>query len=56
MNRAEAPAFKSVVDIDFIKAEKHKLSNGIPVFIVNAGAQELIRIEFIFGNINWDAS
>ena len=56
MNRAEAPAFKSVVDIDFIKAEKHQLSNGIPVFVINAGEQELIRIEFIFGNINWDAS
>lgn len=56
MNRVEAPAYKSVVDIDFIKAEKHQLSNGIPVFTVNAGEQELVRIEFIFGNVNWDAS
>lgn len=56
MDRALAPAFKAVEDINFIKAQSHQLSNGLPVFVVNAGEQELVRIEFVFGNVNWDAA
>ncbi|MBU2046040.1 MAG: insulinase family protein [Bacteroidetes bacterium] len=37
----------------FIKAKKHLLNNGIPVFEINAGEQELVRIEFIFQNSAW---
>ncbi len=49
-----APAFKQVADINFIAPVKKQLSNGLPVFIVNAGEQELVRIEFIFNNVNWN--
>lgn len=55
LNRTIAPAFKQVNDIHFIQPETKELNNGIPVYVVNAGEQELVRIEFIFDNINWDA-
>jgi zinc protease len=54
LNRTLAPESKQVSDINFIKPLKQQLDNGIPVFTVNAGQQELVRIEFIFKNVNWD--
>ncbi|WP_017257622.1 M16 family metallopeptidase [Pedobacter arcticus] len=54
LNRAQQPEFKQVEDINFVKATKHELANKIPVFEINAGEQDLIRIEFIFQNRGWD--
>ncbi|MBK0382550.1 insulinase family protein [Pedobacter sp. SD-b] len=54
LNRTQEPVFKQIENIDFIKAEKYLLKNEIPVFIVNAGEQELVRIEFIFKNKAWE--
>lgn len=48
LNRAEAPAFNTIEKIDIIQANKQVLDNGIEVFTVDAGTQELTRIEFIF--------
>lgn len=54
LNREIAPQFKEVNQIDFIKAHKHLLKNNIPVFSISGGEQNLVRIEFIFSNVNWD--
>ncbi|MFI5453459.1 M16 family metallopeptidase [Pedobacter sp. UC225_61] len=54
LNRTLAPASKQVNDINFIAPIKQQLTNGIPVFTVNVGQQELVRIEFIFENVNYD--
>jgi len=56
LNRTLAPESKQVSEINFIKPLAQHLDNGIPVFTVNAGQQELVRIEFIFKNVNWDES
>ena len=56
LNRKEAPLFKEVENIHFVHAEENRLKNGIPVFILNGGEQNLVRVEFIFKNVNWDAS
>jgi len=56
LNRTIAPESKQVDEISFIEPVKQTLDNGIPVFIINAGQQELVRIEFILENVNWDAS
>ena len=56
LNRTLAPESKLVDEIHFIEPLKQILNNGIPVFTINAGKQELVRIEFIFENVNWDAS
>ncbi len=56
LNRTVAPDFVQVNEISFIKPLAQELSNGIKVFTINAGQQELIRLEFIFQNVNWDKS
>jgi predicted Zn-dependent peptidase len=48
LNRIEAPAFNTIDKIDIIQATKQVLDNGIEVYTVSAGSQELSRIEFIF--------
>lgn len=53
LNRTVAPAFNQVSDINFIQPISKPLANGLPVYILNAGEQELVRIEFIFENANW---
>lgn len=55
LNRTLAPDFKQVEAIHFIAPQTQQLDNGIKVFTINAGKQELVRIEFIFENVNWDA-
>lgn len=54
MNRIEAPLFREVEHIELIKAEPIKLDNGLSLFVINGGEQELVRIEFIFRNVSWD--
>jgi len=54
LNRTQAPDFKQVSTINFIQPEKTVLDNGIPVFTVYSGEQDLVRIEFLFDNVNWN--
>ena len=51
-----APAFGQVENIELIKAKSIVLDNGLKVFSVNGGDQDLVRIEFIFENIAYDTS
>ncbi len=48
INRTLAPEFKTIEKIDIIQAEEKKLDNGISVFSINAGSQELTKVELIF--------
>ena len=52
-DRTTAPLAKPVRNLTVQQAEKHHLSNGVPVFSVNAGFQDLVRIEFLFENKNF---
>jgi len=54
LNRTLAPAYNQVNDINFIAPAYKQLNNGIKVYTFNAGQKELVRIEFIFDNVNWD--
>ncbi|OWK70537.1 pitrilysin family protein [Pedobacter sp. AJM] len=54
LNRQLAPDFKQVSTINFIQPIHHKLDNGIPVYTIYSGEQDLVRIEFIFNNVNWN--
>jgi zinc protease len=56
LNRTITPEFKQVNDINFLEPQKQQLDNGIPVFTINARRQELLRLEFIFENVNWSES
>ncbi|WP_293789133.1 pitrilysin family protein [uncultured Pedobacter sp.] len=54
LNRQQAPDFKQVSTINFIQPEKKVLDNGVPVYTIYSGEQDLVRIEFIFDNVNWN--
>ena len=56
LDRTLTPESKQVNEINFITPQKQQLDNGIKVFTINAGKQELVRIEFVFENVNWDVS
>lgn len=55
LDRTIAPQFRRIENINFIKAEKEVLNNNIPLFKINGGDQNLVRIEFLFKNVNWNA-
>ncbi len=50
MNRKIAPKIKDAVDYSLVLKpyEHYKLDNGIDVYSVNAGAQEVLQIEMVF--------
>lgn len=48
LNRKQAPGFKTIDKIDIQKAESFTLKNGIKVYTINSGSQELTKVEFIF--------
>lgn len=54
VDRTQAPAFRQIENIDLIKAEAYALDNGVDLYVINAGTQDLVRIELIFNNINWN--
>lgn len=56
IDRTLAPAFGQVEDINLLHAQPHTLDNGLQCFIINGGEQELVRIEFIFSNMEWDVT
>jgi zinc protease len=56
IDRTLAPAFGEVEKIELIRAKPVILSNGLKVFSIEGGEQDLVRIEFIFDNVNYDSS
>lgn len=54
LNRQQAPDFKQVSTINFIQPQDKQLDNGVPIYIVYSGEQDLVRIEFLFNNVNWN--
>lgn len=56
IDRAQAPAFGQVDKIELIKAKAIVLANGLKIFSIDGGEQDLVRMEFIFANIAYDSS
>ena len=54
LERKIAPEFKAVGQIELIRPEQIDLDNGCKVFCFNSGDQDLVRIEWIFGNLRFD--
>jgi len=48
LNRKIAPDFKTIEKIEIPRAVTHTLDNGIKVYTIDSGSQELTKIEFIF--------
>ena len=56
LDRNIAPPIKDAVDFTLTLPpyEHFKLKNGVPVYVVNTGAQEVAQVEFVFYAGNWD--
>ncbi len=54
LDRSVPPALKEIEKIIIPHAERHMLDNGIPVYMVNAGFQDLVKVDLIFGNLAYD--
>ncbi len=55
MNRTEAPHIKDAVEFDLLLKpyQSFSLDNGVPVYAVDAGAQEVLQLELVFYAGNW---
>lgn len=55
MNRKTAPHIKDAIEFDLqLKPYHHfTLDNGVPVYAVDAGAQEVVQVELVFYAGNW---
>ncbi|MFN8251193.1 MAG: pitrilysin family protein [Ferruginibacter sp.] len=55
LNRTVAPPIKDAVEFDLqLKPYTHfTLSNGLPVYCVDAGAEEVLQVELVFYAGNW---
>jgi predicted Zn-dependent peptidase len=47
-NRSKAPKIKTITDITMPEVQKIQLDNGIPVYVVAMGTQEVLKVEVIF--------
>jgi zinc protease len=56
LQRKLAPEFKAIDNITLLHPEYTKLSNGCNIYCFNSGDAELVRIEWIFGNLRFDAA
>ncbi len=52
-NRKKEPSFRDIEKFSLPKAEKFKLDNGVQVYALSSGTQDIIRIEFIFKAGKW---
>ena len=48
IDRKKVPEPKEIGTIKIQEAKKSTLDNGIPVYSINAGFQDLVKVEFIF--------
>ncbi len=55
VNRSKAPIIKDATEFDLkLKAyDKYVLDNGVEVYAVNAGTQEVLSLELVFSAGNW---
>lgn len=48
LNRTDAPEIKIVKEITLPTIDKSNLTNGIPIFSINVGTQEVVKIQLVF--------
>ena len=48
LNRKQAPGIRNIEKFKLALPDKTSLDNGIPIYIINAGEQEVVKLEFIF--------
>jgi zinc protease len=54
IDRKVVPEAQQVKAIEFLKVEKEQLENGIPVYLINAGEQDVVKVDLIFEAGHWN--
>jgi len=54
LDRSIAPEAKEIEDLTILKSNKKQFHNGISFYTINAGKEEVIRLEAIFDAGNWN--
>jgi len=53
IDRISEPGLKEIGQLDALRPDEKKLDNGLPVFLIDVGTQEVAQIEFIFEAGSW---
>ena len=55
LNRLQSPPIKDAVEFDLLLKpyDKWTLDNGVDVYSINAGAEEVLQLEWVFSGGNW---
>lgn len=53
LNRKIAPEFKPFSSVNFLQPKNLHLDNGVPVYVISGGSQEILKISFIFNAGKW---
>ena len=53
INRNIAPPSEQITDLEYLQPEHRELSNGLKLWELNVGSQELVKIDFIFEAGTW---
>lgn len=54
LNRTQAPIFHPIEGVPFLHPQASELKNGVKVFLFDSGEQEIIRVQWVFENSNFD--
>lgn len=53
LDRTKSPDFKVMESVDLLEAETFQLDNGNTIYYINAGSQDVFRIELLFDAGSW---
>ena len=53
LDRTTPPPFKQITKVSIAEPETALLANDIPVYIIHAGTQEVVRIKLLFEAGSW---
>ncbi len=53
LDRSIQPTVHPIERIDYVKTEKRLLGNGMPVYFINGGTQDIVKVDFIFEAGTW---
>lgn len=54
LDRSASPTFQTITDFSFKHAITKSLDNGVPIHIIDAGTQPVIRLEIVFAYGKWN--
>ena len=56
MNRTLQPEIQELVQFNILPPVRTVMPNGVPLTIINAGEQDVVRVDILFGGGRWQQS